>query len=96
MLGNKFFYATSFANPSLDVKYFKSADVIVDEAGDALLVSQCKNYTEYHITFSRKIGDTCFRHFPVSLSYQNRTYFLEITGPRLIRSSPKLSCDERP
>ena len=38
-------------------------------------------------------GNTCFRHFPITLPYDNRTYFLELTDRRLVRSSPQIACD---
>ena len=73
-----------------------SSEFTVDDAGDALLLAQFRNYTRYHIEYSRKIGNTCFRHFPITLPYDNRTYFLELTDRRLVRSSPQIACDQRP
>ena len=69
--------------------------LIVVPAGDALLISKCKNITRYRIDLTRQIGSNCYMHFPVQIQINN-TRFLSLHDKRLITNSQKIKCEHLP
>jgi len=70
--------------------------VIVKSIGDALILYKCREVSTYTIKWNRKHAGKCWFHFPVYLPNSNVTKFLRVEDRRLLSSTKKIACTERP
>ena len=71
------------------------AGVLVHTVGDALQLEQCKKISNYRIHLNRKINDTCYHDFPISIPSDNTTRFLKIFDRQVIKTSSITLCKNR-
>jgi hypothetical protein len=69
---------------------------VVRPNGDAYLLSQCSNVTNYTIYWSRAYNNTCYSDFPVLLHSDQQIKYLSLTERRLQRHGSPISCRNIP
>ena len=69
---------------------------VVRPNGDAYLLSQCFNVTNYSIFWNRTYNNTCYSHFPVYLPSEQQIKYLSLTERRLQHHAPQVSCRDIP
>ena len=72
------------------------AGVLVHNVGDALQLEQCKKISIYRIHLNRKINDTCYHDFPISIPSDNTARFLKIFDRQVVRTSSITLCKNLP
>ena len=65
---------------------------VVQPHGDAYVLSQCFNVTNYVIYWNRTYNNTCYSNFPVYIVSEQHIKYLSIIERRLQSPSPVISC----
>ena len=71
-------------------------DVTVQTSGDALLLHSCRPIKHYNISWTQQVNITCYHLFPVQSKLFEGTKFLELTNRRIVATSHKIRCGNRP
>ena len=69
---------------------------IISPQGDAYLMSQCHNITQYEVFWNRTYKGTCYAKFPVFVHVTQQVKFLQLTDHRLQAHSPVINCRDIP
>ena len=69
---------------------------IISPQGDAYLMSQCHNITQYEFFWNRTYNGTCYAKFPVFMHVTQHVKFLQLTDHRIQAHSPVLNCGDIP
>ena len=69
---------------------------IISPQGDAYLMSQCHNITQYEVFWNRTYNGTCYAKFPVFMHVTQQVKFLQLTDHRIQAHSPVLNCGDIP
>ena len=69
---------------------------IISQQGDAYLMSQCHNITQYEVFWNRTYNGTCYAKFPVFMPVTHQVKFLQLTDHRLQAHSPVINCGDIP
>ncbi len=69
---------------------------IIRPKGDAYLLSQCYNETNYTVFWNHTYNNTCFSRFPVYLHSQHTIKYLSLTERRLYSYASTLPCENIP
>ena len=69
---------------------------IISPQGDAYLMSQCHNITQYEVFWNRTYNGTCYAKFPVFMHVTQQVKFLQLTDHRLQAHSPVINCGDIP
>ena len=67
----------------------------LQDAGDALIVSKCRKVSDYQVSWNRRIGDKCYKSYPVRLK-GNVTRYLNLLKRELVPKAEDIPCEERP
>ena len=69
---------------------------VVRPNGDAYLLSQCYNITNYTVLWPRKYNNTCYFSFPVYIQSDQQVKYLSLTERRLSNHAFPIPCRDIP
>ena len=87
---------TAFPDVANEFLFSDKTGIHIEQSGDALILHSCKEITVYKIKWSQKINQTCYHLIPLTSSQFNGTKFLELTTRKILPTSHKIKCKDRP
>jgi hypothetical protein len=83
---------TNFPNSGVSMISRRQGVVLVPK-GDAFLLGECKTLTlpAVNLSLSRKIGDICFKHYPI-LNDNDIVGYLRLPDHKILKTSPTVVC----